>query len=261
MNNLITNFEKILGFAKNRGLPINKKRGILREYLQSKFLVEFYALPTTGKMSFVGGTSLRMLRDLPRFSEDLDFDNLGLSDNEVLELIKKTVDTFERENIDVELKKKQGEGKTYFELRFPKVLFDLKISSNEKEKMMIKIDYARYWKSQEVEFKLFSRYGLIEQVVTNKLDQLLVQKLAAYVGRSRTQARDVYDIVWLYSQGAKIDKRFARKNGMSKVLDKARIKFGEEGVSALMKRRLRPFLFDEKEVKKLDLLDSVLEKL
>ncbi len=261
MNNLITDFDKILGFAKAQGLPINKKRGVLREYLQSKFLVEFYALPTTGKMSFVGGTSLRMLRDLPRFSEDLDFDNLGLSDKEVFELIKKTVDTFDRENIEVELKKRQGDGKIYFELRFPKVLFDLRISSNKKEKMMIKIDYARYWKSQELEFKLFSRYGLIEQVVTNKLDHLIVQKLAAYVGRSRTQARDVYDIVWLYSQGAKIDKQFAKKNKMVDILNMAKLKFGKEGVPTLMKRRLRPFLFDEKEVKKLDLLGSVLEKL
>ncbi|MBU1070848.1 nucleotidyl transferase AbiEii/AbiGii toxin family protein [Patescibacteria group bacterium] len=261
MNNLITGFDKILNFAKDQGLPVNKKRGVLREYLQSRFLVEFYALPRAGKMSFVGGTSLRMLRGLPRFSEDLDFDNLGLSDKEVLELVEKVVDVFERENIQVELKKKLGEGKTYLELRFPKILFDLKISSNEKEKMMIKIDYARYWKCQEVEFKLFSRYGLIEQVVTNKLDQLLVQKLAAYIGRSRTQARDIYDIVWLYSQGAKIDKRFAGGNGISDVLDKAKSKFGGEGVSILMRRRLKPFLFDEKEIGKLDLLGGVLEKL
>jgi predicted nucleotidyltransferase component of viral defense system len=261
MNNLITGFDKILGFAKDQGLPVDKKRGVLREYLQSKFLVEFYSLPKAKKMSFVGGTSLRMLRGLPRFSEDLDFDNLGLSDKDVLGLIEETIEGFERENVWVELKKKQGERKTYFELRFPKILFDLKISSNEKEKMMIKVDYARYWKHQEVESKLFSRYGLIEQVVTNKLDQLLVQKLAAYVGRARTQARDIYDIVWLYSQGAKIDKKFAKGNGVAGVLDKAKLKFDEEGVSALMRRRLKPFLFDEKELGKLDLLGSVLERL
>ena len=61
MNNLITNFEQVLAMAKEYGLPIEKKRGILREYLQSKFLVFFYNLSGSEKMSFVGGTSLRLL--------------------------------------------------------------------------------------------------------------------------------------------------------------------------------------------------------
>lgn len=258
MNNLITNFDRVLEFAKDQGLPVNKKRGILREYLQSKFLVEFYALPGSKEMSFVGGTALRLLRGLPRFSEDLNFDNLGLSDKEVVGLVEEVVNVFERGNIEVKLKKNLKEGRTYFELRFSKILFDLGISSNEKEKMMIKIDYAKYWRNQETEVRLFSRYGLIEQVVTNKLDQILVQKLACYVGRTITQTRDIYDIVWLYSQGARLDKRFVKNNKMGDVLDKARLKFGREGVSSLMKHKIEPFLFSEKEASKLDLLGGVL---
>ncbi len=261
MNNLITNFDQIVEFADKQGVPKDKKRGILREYLQTRFLVEFYGLAEARKMSFVGGTSLRLLRGLPRFSEDLDFDNLGLEDAQVSDLVEQVVNRFRQENIEVELKKNMREKKTYYELRFLKVLFELKISSNQKEKMMIKVDYARNWRGQKTELRLFSSYGLMEQVVVNGLDQILVQKLTAYVNRVRTQARDVYDIVWLYSQGARIDKKFAKENEVGDVLEKAKKKFDEEGVKEGMKRRLKPFLFDERGTKKLDLLGQVLENL
>lgn len=261
MNNLIVNFDQIVDFADKNGVPRSKKRGILREYLQTRFLVEFYGLTEARKMSFVGGTSLRLLRDLPRFSEDLDFDNLGLKDMQVSDLVEQVVNRFRQENIEVELKKSIREKKTYYELRFPRVLFELKISSNQKEKMMVKVDYARNWQGQKTEIKLFSGYGLMEQVVTNNLDQILVQKLTAYVNRARTQARDIYDIVWLYSQGARLDEKFADKNGVGDILEKTKVKLDEEGIGAGMKRRLKPFLFDERGIEKLDLLEQVLKDL
>ncbi len=260
MNNLITNFDQILQMADDQGVPL-KKRGVLREYLQSKFLAEFYGLKKASKMSFVGGTSLRFLEGLPRFSEDLDFDNLGLSDDQVEELVEEVVGSFEAENIDLELKKTIREHKKYFELRFPKILYQLGISSHAKEKMMIKIDYARHWRGQKTRSVLFSKYGFIEQIVSNQLDQILVQKIAAYVGRRQVQPRDMYDIVWLYARGVRLDREFMKENGKTELIEKARERFEEKGVSQADKRRLRPFLFKEGEVDKIELLGEVLSKL
>ena len=42
MNNLITNFEQILTFAQDTGVPLTKKRGIIREYLQTKLIDLIY---------------------------------------------------------------------------------------------------------------------------------------------------------------------------------------------------------------------------
>ena len=42
-------------------------------------------------MIFVGGTSLRLLRNLNRFSEDLDFDNWGLSNKQITDLVNEAV--------------------------------------------------------------------------------------------------------------------------------------------------------------------------
>lgn len=261
MNNITTNFNQILEQAKEIGAPWEKRRGILREYLQVKFLVVLYSHPTARKLSFIGGTALRLLHGTERFSEDLDFDNLGLKRPELDTLMTETAQQLMGENIAVEISAKLKEGVTYHELRFPKLLFDLKITTNPREKLMIKIDYSTQWKGQKPEAMLLSKYGFIEQIMTNPLPQVMAQKLAAYVNRKQTQPRDMYDIVWLYSRGVRPDKEFMKANRMSNLVERAREKFSREGATETMTRRLRPFLFDESEVRKIGLLDEVLKKL
>ena len=266
MNNIIANYSHILDFAHEYGLPSNKNRGIIREYLQSLFISRLYQDPASAKMSFIGGTSLRLLRNIPRFSEDLDFDVLGLTNEEVVGLIKKVVAIFARENIAIELSTTLKGEKTYCNLKFPFLLNELKISTNPKEKLMIKVDFTSNWQGVKTETVLFSRYGAIEQVVTNKLNQLLVQKLAAYVNRQQTQPRDIYDVVWLYAQGARVDDEFVEANNLGDLVGgdlvgTAEKKFATEGVTKAMKLRLQPFLFAEEETNKLDLLGEVLKEL
>ena len=51
------------------------KRNILREYLQYKILQIIFNSEYANKLSFLGGTALKIIYDNSRFSEDLDFDN------------------------------------------------------------------------------------------------------------------------------------------------------------------------------------------
>ena len=261
MNNLVTNFPQILDFAQSYGLPLEKKRAIIREYLQSKFITRLYAQSQSQHLSLVGGTGLRLLHNLPRFSEDLDFDNLGLTKTEIIRLIKHIQSEFTRENIQVQLKSKIKDNLAYHEFRFPNLLFDLSLTTNPREKLMIKIDHTSNWTNQTPQVLLFNKYGFIEQIVTNPLSQIMVQKLAAYVHRLQTQPRDMYDLVWLYAQGAQPDFRFIKANKLADLINTAKIKFAHEGVTPAMLRRLRPFLFDESDVNKLKLLGEILTKL
>lgn len=259
MHNIITNFDQILTFAKHLNVPLDKKRGILREYLQTKFIATLYSLDEAHKLSFVGGTSLRLLRNLNRFSEDLDFDNLGLTNDQVVNLVQEIVRRFRAEDLNVELRAQLKEGKTYFDLRFPELLTQLNVSSNPKEKLMIKFDYTNSWKNQTNEVVLLNKYGFIEKVVANKSDQSLVQKLTAYAYRKTTQPRDIYDTVWLYSIGARYDRDFALANNLENLLEIVNKKFKTEGLPENFKVKLAPFLFDTESLRKLDLFGSVLE--
>jgi predicted nucleotidyltransferase component of viral defense system len=261
MNNLISNFPQIISYAKQLSVPLNSQRAIVREYLQSMAISTIYAMPESKKLAFVGGTALRLLRDIDRFSEDLDFDNLGLSSIEFSTIMTNLKNRFVRENIKVELKETNKGSKQYYELRFPNLLFDLKITTNDKEKLMIKIDQSTSWKGQVPEVVLFSKYGFLEHVTSNPLNQLMVQKLNAYVERKQTQPRDMYDVVWLYSKGARIDRKFAKSNNLGRISQKAIEKFQTEGITSLMERRLQPFLFETNLNRKLSLFESVLQEL
>ena len=55
------------------------KRNMLREYLQFKILEIIFNSRLAPKLSFIGGTALRIVHENTRFSEDLDFDNFNHS--------------------------------------------------------------------------------------------------------------------------------------------------------------------------------------
>lgn len=68
-----------------REFPVNEqsfKRNILREYLQSLILDIIYKSQYGRRLVFLGGTALRIVHGNTRFSEDLDFDNVGLNEDD-----------------------------------------------------------------------------------------------------------------------------------------------------------------------------------
>ncbi len=262
MNLIIDQFDQILKFAKNYGLPITKKRGILREYLQTKILEAIYRKKQSSEIFFVGGTALRILYNLDRFSEDLDFDLGKITQKEVLKIIAQLAKEFKKENINLTLYKNQTKKRVYFEIKFPDLLFQLKLSQFKEENLTIKLDFEKFWSTEKRQVILLNRYGILIPVVTKPLDQLLVQKIYAYLNRKQTLARDIYDIVWLISQEAKIDWTYAKKNHINKdFIDKALKKFEKEkNQLSLLKRKITPFLINEKNVEKINFFSQLLYK-
>ena len=257
-------FDQILDFAHQYNLPLSKKRAIVREYLQVKILDSMYRQKISTQLIFVGGTALRLLRGLDRFSEDLDFDiDESISSSQIKKLMENVNQQLTKENILVDLYSNTTAKRSYFELRFKNLLYDLSISKNKEDKLAIKFDFEMFWKKHTKEIVALSRYGFLVNVVTASLDTILVQKLFAYLHRKQTLPRDIYDIVWLYAFGAKIDKDFLKENNLSfNLLAKAKEKYvREEKLLANLKRKLQPFLIDEEYIDKLDLFPQILEKL
>ena len=56
-----------------RSNDLIERGNILREYVQASALRSLHEARAFERLSFVGGTALRFLFDLPRYSEDLDF--------------------------------------------------------------------------------------------------------------------------------------------------------------------------------------------
>jgi predicted nucleotidyltransferase component of viral defense system len=64
--------ERALAIARGYDDPV-RRLNALREYLQAFIMRSLHESEAARALAFVGGTALRFLEDLPRFSEDLDF--------------------------------------------------------------------------------------------------------------------------------------------------------------------------------------------
>lgn len=248
MNQIVDNYSEILKFAKSYGLPQTKKRAILREYLQSKILSIFYQNKLSINCYFIGGTLLRLLHNLDRFSEDMDFDLKVNNQKDISDLILNIHRSLKKENIEVDFYKNKTAKRAYFELRFPNLL-------PGDEKLRIKFDFENFWTGHKREIILFNRYGFLINVISIPLDQILVQKLYTYLNRKQTLSRDLYDIIWLVGHDAKVDVNFAKKNkiDLPDLLVGAKKKYlREKNTLRNLKAKLQPFLINEKNVTKLD---------
>lgn len=259
MNILVDRYPEIERYACQYGLPVQKKRAIIREFLQMQFLDCLYRKSASSGLAFVGGTSLRIVRGIPRFSEDLDFDRIHSSIEEMNTLVEDVVNEIKQTGVSLELYKNTTRENMFFELRYPTVLKDLEISTNQDEKLVIKLDNAPSWKGEKQETVLISRFGYLQHIVTIPLSQILVQKIVAYVSRRQTMARDMFDICWLRLQGVSIDRDFLKANAKVTIGEDARAKFQREKKELIRyKERLAPFLLDESKTNIIDTFENSL---
>lgn len=187
-------FEDILKYY-NKDEIYNPKH-LLREYLQCKILEGIQDTKIAGKISFLGGTSIKIVHGSSRFSEDLDFDNFGLSFDDFTKASEKVKRTLELEGFDVEIRNiKKGAYHCY--VNFPHLLYENKLSPIEGEKILIQIDTVAQGFNYVPTKYLLNKFEVTKTILTTPIDILLSQKLYTAFNRKRTKGRDFYDISYL----------------------------------------------------------------
>lgn len=175
------------------------KKSILREYLQYKILEIIFNSKIGQSLAFLGGTNLRIVYNNNRFSEDLDFDNFGISEEDFTALASEVKKGLELQGYEVEIKNVfKGAYRSY--IRMPKVLFDNNMASMQEEKILIQLDTAPHDFEYVRDTKIINKFDVFTQIYTTPLDILLSQKFYAALNRPRTKGRDFYDIVFLLPQ-------------------------------------------------------------
>lgn len=106
---------------------------MLKEYLQLLILDFLSATPYIRKVAFIGGTNLRLVKGIDRFSEDLDFDCRDLSKEEFMEMSDAILQFLHRNGLRVEARDKENEKlKAYRRnIYFPELLFDLGLTGHK----------------------------------------------------------------------------------------------------------------------------------
>lgn len=189
-------------------------RGLLREYLQYQILGILFKHKYGRKLSFLGGTCLRIVYKTNRFSEDLDFDNKSLTEYEFRELSKYLQIELGKMGYEVEIKM-VTEKAFHCYIKFPDLLYKEGLSPLKGEKILIQLDTF----DQGVEYKtkifILDKFDLFDQIIVTPKEIILSQKLWTITKRRRLKGRDFYDIMSLL-QNTKPDKDFlGRKFGIT----------------------------------------------
>jgi len=238
------------------------KRNILREYLQYKILDIIFNSEFSNKLVFMGGTALRIIYGNTRFSEDLDFDNLGLSEKEFEDLLLLVKKGLELEGYIVEVDN-VFKGAYRCIIKLPEVLFNNKLSVIKEEKIMIQIDTVAQKFEYIPERKIINKFDVFTEIAVAPLSVLLSQKFFAVFNRKRDKGRDFYDILFLL-QLIKPDYAYLKdKLGISnesELKEKLLLKIDGSNLEDLTKD-IEPFLFNPSDSKKILLFGNYIKQI
>ena len=175
-------------------------RYMLKEYLQLLILDHLATTQYIGKMAFIGGTNLRLIQGIDRFSEDLDFDCKDLSEEEFMAMTDCVVQFLRGNNITVETRDKANPRLTAFRrnLYFPEMLFDLGLTGHRDERLLLKIEAQDQGVSYEPMVANINKMGFFFGVHVPPVEVLCAMKFAAILARAK--GRDFYDAIFLLSK-------------------------------------------------------------
>jgi predicted nucleotidyltransferase component of viral defense system len=175
------------------------ERAIVREYLQYKILQAIFESTQASKLSFLGGTALRIVHGNSRFSEDIDLDNFGLSWQAFGELIQRVKLFLELEGFLVETSMVARDA-FHCDLRFPELLYQQGLSPHQQEKILIQLDTVAQGYPYSPEIRILNKFDIFTEIRVTPLSVLLSQKIYTAVNRKRPKGRDYYDITFLLSK-------------------------------------------------------------
>lgn len=238
--------EHLLEEARDNGLPINKMRGILREYVQVIILNSVYKHALGRCMYFTGGTCLRYFYTMPRFSEDLDFDAVGLTYKGFKEILECVERGLIREGFSPGVSS-EARGALYVaELSFRDLMRMYGITDKRGLDVMIKIEaYTPPWKTKS-ESGVISLYGYNFAAVLLEKGCMFSEKLCALLNRRR--GRDIYDTLFMLKKKFPFNKDVlmavkVQGNPGESILRHLR-SLPEKEIKSLA-NQVKPFLFKE----------------
>ncbi len=176
------------------------RRSIVREYLQARVLQCLQDSGAFSHWAFLGGTALRFLYELPRYSEDLDFSVAETKASPEFERhIERIVRTLSREAYDVDAKPTGDAAVRSAFIRFRGLLHELGMSGHRDEVVTVKVELDTNPPQGAVtETRILRRYVLLNVLHYDRAS-LFAGKIHAILARRYTKGRDLYDLMWYLS--------------------------------------------------------------
>jgi len=236
---------------------------MLKEYFHYRMLDVIFSGEYASKLSFIGGTNLRILHQIQRFSEDLDFDCFKLSREEFMSLTDHVIDRLRQEGINVQVEDKEKDIKLDAFRRniiFPGLLFDLGFTGHREKKLLIKIECEPHNYKYEPIKPIIQKFNVFSQIFAPSPAILLSMKTGAVIERGK--GRDYYDFIFLSGKTdpdfGYLDARFGIAN-YSQLYDKI-LESCRETDFKLKSRDFEKLVFDQSETKKVLFFKEYIEQ-
>lgn len=180
-----------------------QSRNRVREYLQARILQSLQERGVFRSWVLHGGTALRFLYRLPRYSEDLDFSLYQPNEAEHFEeAVSKIRHWFESEAYQMDLRIRTSRTVKSARIGFPGLLHEVGLSPRRTQTMSINIELdSRPPAGGKTETSVIRRYIMLNLFHYDK-PSLLSGKLHALLTRPYIKGRDLYDIFWYLSDSS-----------------------------------------------------------
>ncbi len=211
---------------------------IIREYCQHLFLSYLYRLPGSERLFFKGGTALRIVFRSPRFSEDLDFTGINISQSEVEELFTDALANIEKTAIGIKLEEGKPTTGGY--------LGQASFRAYGKEiDIWVEVSLRRGKSVLGVRSLIENEYVPAYSLVHLPAEDLIQGKMDALAARHKP--RDFYDYFFLLCGNYPIVKEKENLSKVLKLLRESKIDFKSE-IRQFLPKSQAMFLKDFKKI-------------
>jgi predicted nucleotidyltransferase component of viral defense system len=172
-------------------------KSMMQEYIQLSILDYLSTTKYIRNFIFIGGTNLRLVKGIDRFSGDLDFDCKETNKEEFMQMSDDVMQFLRRNGYKVESKDKDSPKLTAFRknIYFPAFLFDIGLSGHKDERFLIKIEAQDQGVRYTPEVKNIKGCGFYFPFPVPPDAVLCAMKVTALLERGK--GRDFYDVMFL----------------------------------------------------------------
>jgi len=208
----------------------------LREFLQLLILKIINELNYFQYISFVGGTCLRFLHNLQRFSEDLDFSLIQKQGYRFDRLIQSIEFHLKKFGFKIEIKLKDQKIVQSAYVKFIDLLQQYEIARAKDERLSIRLEIDSNppggWKT---EMSIINDFYIFP-VWHFDLPSLFATKIHACLFRKFKKGRDYYDLIWYLSK--KVAPNFRLLNNAIKQTEHKDIQINQENFKNFLNKNL-----------------------
>ena len=177
-----------------------RRLNALREYLQAFIMRSLHESEASRSIAFVGGTALRFLEDLPRFSEDLDFSRIRTDGYDPVRWLRKLSRDLDLAGFDSAVRWIDRTPVQVAWIRTASLLAEAGLSGHREQKLSIKVEIdTRPPAGAAMQRSVITRHFTFV-IRHHDLPSLMAGKLHALLTRGYPKGRDWFDLVWYRSR-------------------------------------------------------------